>query len=125
MIWYNEKHKERALKSFAAFVAENPLYVYKDNKWLCPHCDGHKRVIAPYERPDPVEGYKMADRIPCPDCGGSGETTEKVWREIFKEQKELFVKQKKEKQAKEALIKQALAKLTVSEQKALGVYRQK
>lgn len=121
MIWYNEAHRERSLKSFASFVVENPMYVFKNSKWVCPNCQGSGRVIAPWERPDPVEGYKMADRVDCNKCNGTGEYTERGWREIYSKERQSHIENKRKARDKEKLVKQALAKLTVGEQKALGV----
>jgi len=123
MIWYNDAHRRRSLKSFAAFVAENPLYVYKDKKWVCPQCTGSGRVIADYERPDPVEGYKFADRVPCLECKGTGEYTEKGWRAIYSKERQNQIDRDRKERDREKLVKSALAKLTVGEQKALGVYK--
>lgn len=34
----------------------------------CNECNDKRKVVAPWEYLDPVEGYKLADRIPCPQC---------------------------------------------------------
>ena len=125
MIWINEAHKERSLKSFAAFVVENKDSVYHKNEWACDHCHGSGRVVADYEQPDPVEGQRNADRVNCPDCKGTGTSTEKKWREYYNAEREKFTRARVARIEKEKLIKQALTKLTIGEQKALGVYRLK
>ncbi len=45
----------------------------------CLECLGAGKVIAPYETADPVEGYKMADRIECPVCRGKCEGTKEAF----------------------------------------------
>lgn len=53
----------------------------------CINCGTSGRVIAPYEQPCPVEGYKMADRTDCPRCAGQGWQPLGVWRAAYKEEK--------------------------------------
>jgi hypothetical protein len=120
VLWYNKEHKARGMKSFAAFLLERPR-VFRDGHFMCLRCDGFKRVIADYERPDPVEGYKMADRVICPACGGTGYGTEKLWRDYFKREQIKHREREKETKRINALKKQALSKLTLAERNALGL----
>jgi hypothetical protein len=120
VLWYNQEQKGRAMKSFAAFLLERPR-VFRDGHFMCLRCDGSKRVIADYERPDPVEGHKMSDRVPCPKCGGTGYATEKEWREYFKAEQKNHREREKELKKINDLKKQALAKLTLEERRALGI----
>ena len=63
-------------KSFSDFVVRhNAKNVYNkrpDVKIACPNCGGYGRVYNPKDR-DPIEGYKLADRVICNECLGSGE----------------------------------------------------
>lgn len=123
MIWYNDEHRKKAFKSFTSFIVEckSSVFRYKDNEWCCDICSGSGRVIAPWERSDPVEGYKYADRVPCKDCNGTGKWDEKRWREWFKKEKAEYVELQAKKKEKERIRKQALAKLSDIERKVLGV----
>jgi hypothetical protein len=38
----------------------------------CPKCDCKGRIHDPNDQPDPVEGYKMVNKITCPLCSGKG-----------------------------------------------------
>ena len=121
--YWNDAHKKRAMKSFAAFLVEQPrVYSSTAGKFICRECGGSGRVIADYERPDPVEGYKMADRVTCPSCGGTKYTTEKDYRDFFKAEQAEYRKPEKEDKRINALRKQALKKLTREERDALGVH---
>lgn len=120
VVWWNDDHKARAYKSFTTFLYEQPR-IYRNNNFVCLTCDGAKKVIADYERPDPVEGYKMADRVPCLKCNGTGLATEKQWREYFKIHQAEFRARKTEEKRISKLKKQAIKKLTLEERKALGV----
>lgn len=124
MIWYNEEHKKRALKNFHSFLIEckTRIFVHGTENYKCNYCDGMGRVVSPWAYNDPVEGYKMADRVACQFCNGTGESDEKTWREIFKKEKNSFLEIKKERTAKEKIRKEALKKLTPEEIKALNIY---
>lgn len=124
MIWTNDDHKKRALKSFAAFVIECNYYVFDDKKkkFKCNHCHGSGSVRDPNAYNDPVEGYKMADRVDCYHCRGTGESDEKTWKAIYKEEKTKFALKLKNKRETEALRKSALKKLTPEEKRALNLY---
>lgn len=75
-----KKKPQFTKKSLAGDVPKHPgsLYQYiaknnnlnKDGTFRCPNCWGAGRVVAPWEQPCPVEGYKLADRIACPTCNG-------------------------------------------------------
>jgi Zn finger protein HypA/HybF involved in hydrogenase expression len=121
MIYYDNEHRKRAMKSFAAFMLEFPRQI-KDGKYLCRQCDGSGRVIADYERPDPVEGYKMADRVTCPSCGGKKFTTEKDYRDYFKIKQAEYRLEQREQRYRDKVRRQALKKLTKEERNILGVH---
>lgn len=95
----------------------------KDDYWQCFHCTGAGRVVAPYERPCPVEGYKMADRIACPSCDGKGHydpaTGRVKYRAAWDQEKKVY----KEKVAATAALiaagKAAMEKLNSEELAAL------
>jgi hypothetical protein len=118
--WYNQEQRIKGMRSFTSFMAIHPR-VFRDGHFMCLCCDGSKRVIAVYEQPDPVEGYKMADRVTCPKCGGTGYATEKEWREYFKAEQKNHREQQKETKRINALKKQGLKKLTIEERSALGL----
>jgi len=44
----------------------------KEGQVLCLRCNGSGSIIDPLERPDPVEGYKLAGYIDCYECGSFG-----------------------------------------------------
>jgi DnaJ-class molecular chaperone len=108
------------MKSFTSFCYEQK-YIKHDDKFICRECNGRGQVVADYERPDPVEGYKMADRVTCPSCGGAKYTTEKDYREFFKIQQAKFREEQREERLRASIRKQALIKLTKEEREVLGV----
>lgn len=126
-MWYNEEHKKRALKNFSAFLNEcrQSVFFYGTENYKCDHCNGSGRVVSPYAFNDPVEGYKMADRVDCHKCNGTGESDEKIWKEIYKKQRASYLEVKKEKALRDKIRKEALKKLTPEEIKALNIYIEK
>jgi hypothetical protein len=123
--WYNDAEREKVLKSFNTFLLFKKDTIYKNNNYICLECDGKKRVIADYEHPDPAEGYKMADRVTCSKCSGTGTATEKQWREYFKQEQKKFRDRKKEDKEINRLKKQALSKLTKEEREVLGYFNKR
>lgn len=119
--YYNEAHRKRAMKSFTAFVAEFPR-ILKDGKFVCMECDGYGRVVPNDAFNDPVEGYKMAERVTCPSCGGLKYTFEKTYRDYFKKTQAEYRKQEKERIRIKKIRSQALKKLTKEEREALDIY---
>ena len=121
--YYDADHRKRSMKNFGHFLMENPrIYSCNAGKFICRQCGGNGKVIADYEHPDPVEGYKMADRVTCPSCGGTRYTTEEDYRAFFKAEQAKYREQEKETKRINALRKQALKKLTKEERDALGVH---
>lgn len=118
--YWNDAHRKRSMRSFAAFLVEQPRII-SDGKFICRQCGGNGQVVADYEKPDPVEGYKMADRVTCPSCGGTRYTTEKDYRAFFKKEQAEFRKREKEDKERKKLRIQALKKLTKEERDSLGV----
>ena len=118
--YWDSAHEKRSMRSFTAFCYEQK-YIKRDDKFICRECHGQGRVVADYERPDPVEGYKMADRVTCPSCGGSRYTTEKDYREFFKSVQAKFRERQQEERRRDTVRKQALKKLTKEEREVLGV----
>ena len=84
-------------------------------------CEGNGRVISDDAIPDPVEGHKDSNRVPCQSCNGTGLTTEKHWRDWFKKEKAAWLIHETERKQTEKLRKQAIQKLTLEERKSLGV----
>ena len=84
--FWDDKHKNRAMRSFSAFIAEFPR-ILKDGGYRCGVCEGSGKVISDDAISDPVEGHKDSLRVICQSCNGTGLTTEKHWREWFKQEK--------------------------------------
>lgn len=68
------KKPERPYKNYAEFRRKN---------MDCFHCHGSGKIVKPGEYLDPVEGYKMADRIICPKCQGSTLATDKEAHVVY------------------------------------------
>ena len=89
------------------------------DQFVCDNCHGHGRVVDPDEYMDPVEGYKFAKRIDCPDCSGEGIVSfDKVYLDSLN-QYQARQSQLKQWEADRALIESALSKLTDDEIKAI------
>ena len=59
--------------------------------WPCRGCNGRGRIVDPMEQPDVIEGDKFSRRIDCPECKGTGRSSEadfKAWydKEIARQQ---------------------------------------
>lgn len=117
----NDKDK---FKNFTNYMSYHP-YDMEDGKYRCPVCMGSGTRIAPGSFCDPVEGYKDAERIPCPKCSGTGFVPPSVWSVKYLQEKKQWQTGEKFRKATARLVKQALAKLTVEEQEALGYYANK
>jgi len=92
-------------------------------KYPCLYCDGYYRIVAPWERPDPVEGYKMADRIDCPHCA-KGESNEAVYKKHYKkiiaEWKDKYQKAKAARKIQKSAFVKIKKYLSKEELKAVG-----
>lgn len=60
-------------------------YNKKDNTIECRHCHGTKTAYRDEDR-DCIEGWKMADKHPCRDCGASGRVSSVVLRKDHQDQ---------------------------------------
>ena len=58
-----------------------------DLEFPCPGCYGRKTIYDP-DQHCPIEGYKMADRIKCPRCGGRGEVSKCDYSQILQKERE-------------------------------------
>lgn len=63
----DELKSVKAFKKHVGYTKE-----FKRNEYPCLVCNSFGRVVDPDEQPDPMEGYRNADRIICPECGGGG-----------------------------------------------------
>lgn len=68
---------QKPFVSFAAFK-QNIRFGYGQHKskLRCQKCNGDGKIIHPDAKCDPVEGYKMAERIACQFCHGTGIASE-------------------------------------------------
>ena len=76
---------KKPYKNFFDFVQKATIYCKKDVVWPCFCCRGWGEIYDPNDR-DPIEGYKLACKIPCPveTCRG-GCITEKEYRKRYRE----------------------------------------
>lgn len=56
---------------------------YGPGSFPCLECSGRGRIVHPDEQLDPIEGYKLAKRINCPSCGGTGYGTKKKFMACY------------------------------------------
>lgn len=106
--------------NFSAYVQAYDREPYTpDGKHRCLGCMGSGRVVAPWERPDPVEGYKLADRVDCRTCGGTGRVPITVYRRAYSKLRAKYAEDRAEWRSKDALRKSGLSKLTEDEARAL------
>ena len=121
LIYYNNAEQRKlAMKSFSAFLAIHSSKICRNGKFICDYCDGLRQIVADWERPDPVEGYKMAQHVTCPSCHGNGLSNEKYWRDYFKNAQTKYRQDAKEALERAAIKKRALKKLTKEEREVLG-----
>lgn len=118
------KLPKRPYANFEDYVLRG-LRGTKDNVYRCTYCRGSGRVIAPYEVPSPVEGYKMADRIKCQTCAGTGGVSRDLamlwYRQKIREWKEWYAKAREERDLELAALKKARKHLTKAELNILGI----
>lgn len=115
----------RPYRNFDHYLEECRKRGKRDALYSCEHCWGRGRVVAPWERPDPVEGYKMADRIDCPTCRGRGEVDRhqaKAWydKEIA-EWREHYTEKQKQRSAELIALKKVREVLSPEERELLGI----
>ena len=87
----------------------------------CPYCLGWKKVVAPGEQLDPVEGYKLANRIPCPTCKGTGRVPLKVAKEEYQLWLSSYKEEKKKWLAQQIMINHIKSKLNKRQIEFLGL----
>lgn len=117
---YVSDKDHKVLKSFASFMAYTGG-LQEQGDYICPCCHGTKRVIAPDAINDPVEGYKMAERVMCPICLGTGIVEQTAWKNIYRERKKEFKEKKARIKERKRLIKNIQAKLTKEEIKFIDL----
>ena len=120
-VWWSEEDKKKAMKNWPAFlITVNDRIINYKNEFKCVECNGWKTKLADDAFCDPVEGYKFANKVTCPTCNGTGLSSEKDWKNVFKILQTNYKAQMKEEKETEKLKKSALKKLTKDERKALG-----
>lgn len=117
---------KREYRSFDAYVqAQRQRHSRGNLRYPCLRCDASGRIIAPYERPDPVEGWKMADRITCPGCGGTKEGTRDQYKAAYQKMTIKYWEQVKEWdllfQAYTSAVRKVKLYLTHEEARAIGI----
>ena len=101
----------RPFKNFDEYLQERRKWAShgKDRLYPCHSCNGSGRIIAPYEKPDPIEGYKLADTVNCYLCCGSGEVRREQalasYKEVIKDWKGRYDKNKQRRELQKKLIK--------------------
>jgi len=84
----------------------------KKGEWPCPKCNVSGRIIDPNAQCDPAEGYKMADRVTCPACEGTGRWTKKKFHAWYKKNySDKYQEEMKQWHKKQALLKNIKNKL--------------
>lgn len=85
------------------------------NRYDCPHCHSSGRVVAPNAYCDPVEGYKLAARVDCPDCDGKGHLPKSYYEEILEQEIIKWKKLENIRKDLQKLLRNAVSKLTKEE----------
>lgn len=120
-----ERYKPKPIPSFDEYCLKWPRvssYVKKAiSKYECPHCISG-RIVAPWEQCDPVEGYKMADRIDCLKCEGTGSWLEEKLKRVWQAEKVQYKKDMAKYRAKKLQLEKVLAIITEQELKVLDEY---
>lgn len=88
----------------------------------CPNCRSRGQIVAPWEQPDPCEGYKMAERITCELCKGEKFVSIKVFKDkLWAPYRKRLKAEMKQYREEMKVYRAALKKLTLEERKVLGV----
>ena len=58
------------ITSLKEYFQRYSIMINETGEFPCHHCYGRGKIVAPWEQRDPVEGYKMAERIICTTCNG-------------------------------------------------------
>lgn len=53
----------------------------------CLRCHGSKTIYDPNDPRDPIEGNKLRSVIECPNCKGTGKSSQAVLREAWREER--------------------------------------
>ena len=89
------------------------------NPYPCLACRGQGQVPDPKEPPDPVEGYRYANYINCPECESSGKGTQAACGEAYRASLQEYRRQKSEFERLAKARKEALRTLTKEQIQAL------
>ena len=114
--WKRERPR-RPYKNFGLFLLIHCCT--PDNRYPCLHCGGHGQIDDPNDPPDPVEGYRNVRRIRCPECKGTGRSTEEACQEAYRTVIEAWEEERDDYDRLAAARKAALARLTNEEVRAL------
>ena len=110
-------------KCYATYAAYAPYgQTYLPGQSPCFVCSSHGGIIDPNAWHDPVEGYKMADRIICPECKGNKFIPVKVFKAKLWDP--LMVKYRHdlaEYKRQNDIYQRAVKKLTAVEKRLLGI----
>lgn len=123
MRYYNYKdgRPKKPYKNYQEYLAKN-YAVNRNGEFKCRPCDGRGKIIHPDEKPDVIEGYKLARRIPCQICDGTGiAISDDSYRRSYKERLAEWRKDKENWDRQSILRRSGLAKLTEEEIEALSI----
>ena len=115
---------KRPYKNFTEYcliIRKRFYHADKDNLFPCLECEGTGKIRDPNFERDVIEGYKMAGRVTCPSCKGTGIYTKEYYRLIYNRiinERTTTLNKYKEKIVP---INAALSKLTAAERKILGL----
>ncbi len=107
----------RPYKCFFDFCREHGADA--GNPYPCLACRGKGQVPDPREPPDPVEGYRYANYINCPECESSGKGTQAACGEAYRASLQEYRRQKSEFERLAKARKEALRTLTKEQIQAL------
>ena len=101
---------------------------YKEIVYVCTMCNGSGRIVdqnCPFAN-DPIEGNKMATRITCPECNGSGISSKEIskakYKVIIDRWKKQYTERKTEKDLQQNALKKLKKVLNKEEIEILGLY---
>lgn len=116
---------KRPFRNFEHYLSEQCKYLAPGHQYPCRLCYGSGRLIADYERPDPCEGYKHADRVPCHECGGKGEVERSKALSWYKEHiaqwRDKYAEAKAKRNGEKAALQKVKAVLSDAEMKVLSL----
>jgi len=100
---------------------QNFLEKFGHGKCICPYCSGLKKIVAPGEERDPIEGHKLSRRIPCPRCQGTGEIPLEDFKKLYRKERETYLKSYRSWKHRQEIYASILKKLNNEELKLLGL----